>query len=244
MAAQAVAAVDDAASVRNAAGQWELSLADTNRKCRVTLRPDPAAGAYAIAMPAGCRRALPILADVLGWTAAADELKLTDLTGNVVLQFTGSSDPTNLTAKGPEGETYSLVPAAPGPRLVRTAPAVVAQATAAAPADQTAAAAPPVPNVDAIPGRYDILRAKGKDTNCQLTLDGKLKAPKGSKKATLAPACRDQGIVIFDPVGWRLDKGRLTLVARKGHETHLDLQSDGTWIKDPKEGAVLILKKI
>jgi hypothetical protein len=91
-------------------------------------------------------------------------------------------------------------------------------------------------------GRYSVLREGAKDTGCMLTLDSKAKA-KGGNKATLAPACRDQGIVIFDPIGWQIVGGRLVLTARKGHTTHLDQQSDGTWLKDPKEGKSLSLKK-
>ncbi len=75
-----------------------------------------------------------------------------------------------------------------------------------------------------------------------LTLDDKAKA-KGGDKASLAPGCRDQGIVIFDPVAWQIVNGRLVLTARKGHSTHLDQQPDGVWLKDPKEGKSLSLKK-
>ena len=49
--------------------------------------------------------------------------------------------------------------------------------------------------------------------------------------------------MIFDPVGWRIIGGRLVLTARKGHTTQLDLQPDGTWLKDVKDGASLTLKK-
>ncbi|QBR71089.1 hypothetical protein CU048_07110 [Beijerinckiaceae bacterium] len=94
-----------------------------------------------------------------------------------------------------------------------------------------------------VAGRYAILREGGKDTGCMLTLDGQVKA-RGGDKATLSPACRDQGIVIFDPMAWRIVDGRLVLTARKGHITHLDAQPDGTWKKDASEGKGLSLKKL
>jgi hypothetical protein len=94
-----------------------------------------------------------------------------------------------------------------------------------------------------IPGRYYIYRDGGKDTGCMLTLDDKIRV-KGGNRAVLAPACRDQGIVIFDPAAWALVGGRLVLTARKGHATHLDHQADGSWLKDPKEGKSLSLKKM
>ena len=73
------------------------------------------------------------------------------------------------------------------------------------------------------------------------------RASEGAAAATRlpsSPGCRDQGIVIFDPIGWRIVDGRLVLTARKGHTTHLDAQPDGTWKKDPKEGKGLSLKKL
>ena len=92
-------------------------------------------------------------------------------------------------------------------------------------------------------GRYAILRGN-KDTGCMLTLEAGVRGPRGSNKAVLAPACRDSGLLIFDPVGWEVAQGRLVLMARKGHDTILDRQPDGTWLTDPKEGKPLTLRKI
>jgi hypothetical protein len=116
-----------------------------------------------------------------------------------------------------------------GWRVLATSVFICAGARAAAPVDAA--------------GRYSILRDGGKDTGCMLTLGKRGKGP-GREKASLAPGCRDQGIVIFDPAGWQIVNGRLVLTARKGHKTYLDAQPDGTWKKDPKEGKSLILKKL
>ncbi|QGM46297.1 AprI/Inh family metalloprotease inhibitor [Methylocystis heyeri] len=91
-------------------------------------------------------------------------------------------------------------------------------------------------------GRYSILRAEDKDTGCMLTLDTQPRA--GGFKAQLAPACRDNGMVIFDPVSWSLERGRLALTARKGHKTHFERQDDGIWRRDVKEGKALSLKPL
>ena len=123
-------------------------------------------------------------------------------------------------------------------------PAGAAEAGAASQNVKPAPAKVPVPKLADIAGRYAVLREKTKDTGCMVTLDEKARGPKGSLKAHLAPACRDQGIVIFDPVGWQLRGGRLVLTARKGHTTKLDLQEDGSWMKDPSEGKSLSLKKM
>jgi hypothetical protein len=91
-------------------------------------------------------------------------------------------------------------------------------------------------------GRYAILR-DDKDTGCMLTLDSRAAGP-GGRKAQLAPACRDNGIVIFDPVGWTLDRGRLVLTARKGHKAHFERDAGGVWRRDPQEGKSLGFRPI
>lgn len=91
-----------------------------------------------------------------------------------------------------------------------------------------------------VAGRYSILRAEDKDTGCMLTLDTRARGP-GGYKAQLAPACRDNGIVVFDPVGWTVERGRLVLTARKGHKAHFDRQN-GIWRRDASEGKALSLR--
>jgi hypothetical protein len=76
-------------------------------------------------------------------------------------------------------------------------------------------------------GRYAVLR-DDKDTGCMLTLSG-------GGRAQLAPACRDNGIVVFDPVRWMADRAGLTLTARKGHAAHFEKDSAGIWRRDAKE---------
>lgn len=253
----AAAAAIDIPDAGAAIGQWDLSLNDTNRKCRLMLRDEPADKGLALAMPAGCRRAMPILSEVGGWTSAGrDQLGMLDRAGNQVLAFAPAPDRDIMLAKGPEGETYELAPAMQRPpvRLAQagaSAPGFqVITPPAAAPRAAVTAQAAPAPSASAAPpartgeiaGRYAILR-EGKDTNCMLTLDDKARGLKGNK-AQLAPACRDQGLVIFDPAGWSLERGRLVLTARKGHQTHFDRNADGVWMKDPKEGKNLGLKRL
>lgn len=85
-------------------------------------------------------------------------------------------------------------------------------------------------------GRYSILR-DDKDTGCMLTL-------MAGSRAQLAPACRDNGIVVFDPVKWAVDRGRLVLTARKGHKAHFERDESGVWRRDPAEGKSLGFRPI
>lgn len=232
-AAQPAAAL--VATPQAAAGQWDIALADGTRQCRLTLRLEPAGSGHMLAMPAGCRRALPILGEVDAWNVPeADRLDLSDASGLPVLDFTASGS--GLAATGPNGESYRL--SAIGARGATTpgfAPVQVAATT-------RPAAAPPIHPGD-VAGRYEVLRESGRDTGCMVTLDDSTRVP-GGYRAALAPACRDQGIVIFDPTAWQIVNGRMVLTAKRGHTTKLDRQPNGLWSKEPGEGKALSLKKM
>ena len=114
-----------------------------------------------------------------------------------------------------------------------------ALALVAALSNTSAQAAPPTKAGD-VAGRYAVVREGGKDTGCMVTLSTNARGK--VFRAQLAPACRDQGIVVFDPVGWWLERGKLHLQARKGHNIVLDFQSDGAWLRAGEKP--LGLKKI
>ena len=224
-------------------GAWDLKLDTGQRQCRVTLRAVAAGSGYDLAMPAGCRRAFPVLDKVALWNDGSEgRLQFEDAGGQPVLAFEPGAGGV-LTGTSPEGEIIRLEPVGQHRATILK---VAAKAAGAAP---KAAAKPPVPKLPLpstadMAGHYAVLREKTKDTGCMVTFDDKAHGPKGSLKAHLAPACRDQGIVIFDPVGWQVQGGRLVLTARKGHTTRLDLQEDGSWMKDATEGKSLSLKKM
>ena len=227
-------------------GAWDLKLDNGSRQCRLNLRSDPMAPGYAVAMPVGCRRAFPILNAVVIWTDGGDgKLQFEDGAGQPVLSFEPGEGGT-LTGTSPEGEIYRLHPVGRHRALALT---VAAKPDATTPAGVKAGGKPAsakaaLPSPAEMAGHYAVLREKTKDTGCMVTFDDNAHGPKGSFKAHLAPACRDQGIIIFDPVGWQLQGGRLVLTARKGHTTKLDLQQDGSWMKDATEGKSLSLKKM
>jgi len=242
-------------SPAEATGQWDMTLASSNHACRMTLRDS------SVSMPAGCKRSLPILANVGAFSVpSADHLALTDAAGTPVLDFAQRSGRA-FEASGPDGETYELVAisgamaqaarAAAAPK--QTPPGfqpmdskgMETKAVETKVAEKTTAAARS-PAVSFKPGdvvgRYAVLREHNRDTGCMVTL-GDARGPSGFR-ANLAPACRDQGIVIFDPMGWNIVGGKLVLTARKGHTTKFDYEPDNTWQKDEKEGKPLGLKRL
>ena len=99
----------------------------------------------------------------------------------------------------------------------------------------------PPTTVTEVAGNYAVLR-QDRDTGCMVSLEAS--GAKGAK-ARLAPACRDQGIVIFEPAAWKLVGGmELVLTARRGHSTALKRQDEKTWANAPARGAPLVLKRL
>lgn len=229
------------------AGQWVFQTADGKRKCTLALRDAPAlGGAMALGAPATCRKSMRALTGAVGWTALGpDRIDFIDKAGAPTLSFAKRDNV--LSATGADSETYYLLrpgetvtpSGAPGFQSL-SIPGAINSAKPDAPApgfSQTAAAATqPGPTTRAadIPGRYAVLRDTTRDTGCMLTLDA---TPRGAgARALLAPACRDNGISIFEPTAWSFAGGKLTLTARKGHRAHFIMTQDGSWQKDPKEG--------
>ena len=86
------------------------------------------------------------------------------------------------------------------------------------------------------PGRYALLREENKDSGCLVNLQQ-------SGRAQLGPGCMDQGLVVFDPVGWSAGRNSLILRARKGHRVTFMYRPDGTWLRDPPDKRPLALRK-
>jgi len=231
------------------AGTWELAVDNRSAARRLILRAEKSdKGDYFLGMPAACRHAMPSLAKVGRWALPdATHLTLDEPMGTPALTLAVAGDG----FVGTEGQrAYTLTRVGPAPDAASTGPLDGAPGRAAlvAVARQPAALDTPAAHVVVdrpadVAGRYAVMREK-RDTGCMLTLDDKTRGKAGGDRAQLAPGCRDQGIVIFDPVGWRLVKGALVLTARAGHTTRLDKVEEGKWAKDAKEGKPIGLKKL
>ncbi len=246
-AAPALAAAQASATV------WTLSLDGGEKQCRLTLRPEAGSQGASVAMPPGCHRAFPALTGVTTWSEFGDGLHLDDARGDTLLAF--DADGNGFRTTSPQGDHLVLTSAdGKGRVALDKEAAAVSDKAGAAPATAKGDTAKPVAVAKKamaasekpaeVAGRFAVLRDKTRDTGCMVTLDDKARGPGNTLKARLAPACRDQGIVIFDPIGWQMEGGKMVLTARKGHTTTLDLQEDGTWMNDPKKGKALSLKRI
>ncbi|MDX7951591.1 AprI/Inh family metalloprotease inhibitor [Lichenihabitans sp. Uapishka_5] len=223
-------------------GVWTLSMPGTPRQCRLQFRADATATGQAVAVPPGCRHAFPLLAHVRSWSVPDGvHLALSDENGANVLMFDEAADGT-LQAPGPEGDsTYQL--AALGPHRKAAVAAPAPSDVQAAPVSAIAAPRPVAVTAAAVAGHYAVMRGS-RDTGCMVTLDDPARGPSGVTKARLAPACRDQGIIIFDPVGWSLKADHLMLMARKGHTASFSEGEGGAWVKDATAGQPLGLKRL
>ncbi len=223
-AASSSVAAYDLSSVERATGVWELSRDDGARKCSIQLRAQTAGVGNELGLPPPCRHGMPVLASVSSWKLSpSGGLDLLARSGAAVLSF--AAERNGLAAKGPEGETYILMTANEATR---------GEAKPAAHAAAASSQSAPAVRSSEIPGRYAVLREGRKDTGCMLTLET---SPRGAgSRAQLAPACRDNGILVFDPQSWSYLGGKLRLTARKGHSAAFERAPDGTWQKDPKEG--------
>ncbi len=228
------------ADLESAAGRWDLSLDGTTRSCRVMLALDQSPVGRALRFPAGCRRALPILNGMGGWTLAEKKrLNLLDAQGAVALQFEREAEDV-LVAKAASGEVFRLERPEDMVQPIRLPPPPppigVPQMT---PVDPDKA-----PPLASLPGTYAIDRYSEREV-CRIDLRRPLLAGgSGRFEARLLDGCRDLGLVAFDPIAWRSEAGRLTLTARRGHEVTLISERDGHWRRDPEVGATLILRKL
>ena len=219
------------------AGAWELALAGSYRKCRIVLREEAAGTRRIVRFPAGCRRALPILVEIEGWLVPAKgALRFNGREGRPALDFTVAAGNGTFEARAASGELYRLERSEGAPRDARrpTTPAI----DAPQPPVELARAPPRA----ALPGLYAVDRSTERDV-CRIALGAAMLTAAGRFEARVLDGCRDSGLAAFDPVAWHYEGGRLTLVARHGHEVMLVSERDGLWRRDPEIGSALVLRK-
>jgi hypothetical protein len=225
------------AGLETAAGRWDLSLDGANRSCRVMLAVEESTVGRALRFPAGCRRALPILNGLGGWTAPDNHrVVLLDAQGAAALRFERDGDD-GLVARMESGEVFRLERPEGVVQPVRLPPAPAIGVPQMTPVDP--AKAPPLAS---LPGVYLVDRYSEREV-CRIDLGRAMLSASGRFEARVLEGCRDLGISAFDPVSWRYEAGRLTLTARRGHEVTLVSERDGHWRRDPEVGATLILRK-
>ncbi len=222
------------------AGGWELADGKSGRKCRLTLTDNPVPHGYGLGAPPACRTAVPLLVQASAWTLTPEKrIEFLDASGKAVLGFDRANAPGAFTAS--QGGSFTL--AAVGGTKDAPRSAVVAaalDAKAAAPATPEAVLPPLSP--DEIVGTWGMARERFKPL-CSIDLLPARGKKVGTFAAKLSGGCIDIGLKVFSPIAWRTDRGRLVLIAAKGHEQSFAPGKDGVFGKDPPSGAELYMRK-
>ncbi len=191
-------------TVRAAAGNWELSNADRDRSCPVTLRATPAPAGFALQWDAKCAETFPFTREAVAWTIGArDAIQFVDRSGRPLLELTEV-----------EGGLYEGE--RPGEGLVFLQNALSSSAEEKKPED--------------LAGEW-VFVAGGKPV-CQATLAA-TPGPKSSFALRLKPNC-DALITRFAPVGWQIDRGQLVLVPQRGEVWRFEEAEPNTWRRIPE----------
>ncbi len=76
------AAQSAAETAKTMAGGWEISNADRDRTCIVTLRADPARAGFKLDLDRNCATTIPATKDVDAWTISNETIRLIDPRGD------------------------------------------------------------------------------------------------------------------------------------------------------------------
>jgi hypothetical protein len=242
---------DAPALVKTLAGVWELVDAAGSKSCRLNLSADPVANGYLVGAPPACRMALPVINGVTSWTYNSDgSISLRDPGGVAVLDLRRDRPGPSFAAKTTQGAELVMtpvnVPGAPSKPGSRAAavqtPADRVGAVSAALEHHPIAAELPLLQPATLVGLYGVSREKNRPI-CSIELTERPSPRRGQYVAVLSGGCLDSGLKVFEPIAWRTERGRLLLVAKKGHEQSFAPGKDGVFEKDPPSGAQLYLKK-
>jgi len=207
--AQAQIGSDLAASM---IGQWELSTAERNKTCVVTLKGDAGGGGSKLELEKGCADALPFTKSITSWTIKGlDIVRLQDGSGEPVIDFT-EVESGILEGRRPNEGVYIL--------------------------QNLAAARALAKSMDQMIGDWAMLKEDGR-TICGLTLTNN-DAGNDNFQLFLKPRC-DASIVNFKPVMWRLERGELLFLAASGEAWHFEADDNAQWRRVPDTADAMVL---
>ena len=170
------------------AGGWEMSNADRDRTCIVTLRADPARTGFKLDLDRNCPTAIPATRDIDAWTISNETIRLIDPRGRTVFEF-GEV----------ESGMYEAERAGEGLYFFQS----------------QAAAATEFKTAEQMAGDWTIQR--GNAPICQITLAGNaaIGQPEGELALGIRPGC-DAAVTRFNPLSWKMDQGELVLIGPGG----------------------------
>jgi hypothetical protein len=194
------------------AGAWEVSNADHDKRCNVTLRADTTAGGLKLDFErTACAVDFPPLKEATAWELVGDNVvRIVGAKGKVLYEFTEV-----------ESGTYeSLRPGQPLTFL-----------------QSAAAVGPPPQTAEQVTGDWNIVRSAGTPI-CRLTLAAPT-AGADEMPLKIQPGC-DPLVMRFGPVSWHMERGELILKSARGSIWRFG-DNDGTWQRVPEGPDPIIL---
>ncbi|MGE0751703.1 MAG: AprI/Inh family metalloprotease inhibitor [Variibacter sp.] len=194
-------------------GAWEMSNAERDRSCTVTLKSDASGTGRALQWDEKCAQMFPFTKGVTAWDVGdKDVLRLFDGQGKTVIELSEV-----------EGGLYEGE--RPGEGLV------FLQSTAAEAADSGKTA-------DQVAGEWSFARANGKPI-CAISLIG---GKADALALKLKPGC-DAAITDFAPTTWQMDRGQLVLSSKAGDTWRFEEDDSGAWQRIPRASDPLQLMR-
>jgi protease inhibitor Inh len=193
-------------------GQWELSTAERNKTCVITLKSDGTPSGSHLELEKGCADALPFTKDITAWSIKGlDIVRLQDAKGESVIDLTEVESGILEGTRSGEG-VYIL--------------------------QNLAAARALSKSTDMLIGDWAVVRENGK-TICGLTLTNN-DAGNDNFQLFLKPRC-DSAITAFNPTMWRLERGELQFIAPNGEAWHFEADDNAQWRRVPDTADPLVL---
>jgi hypothetical protein len=192
-------------AVKGLVGVWEVSNADHDKTCSITLGVENTAGGFKLDFNrTACASDFPPLKEAGAWTLVGDDvIQIVNPKGKVLYEFTEV-----------EGGIYeSLRPGQPLTFL-----------------QNAAAAAPPPKTIGEMTGEWSVVRGASGPI-CTLTLSVQ---PAGKDELSLkvGSGC-DPAVLGFGPVSWHMEHGELVLKSSRGPTWRFE-EADGTWQRVPE----------
>src|SRR5712675_603459 len=198
---------------KNMIGQWELSTTERSKTCVVTLKGDATAQGMKLELEPGCAAALPFTKDITAWNikGLGDIVRLQDAAGQPVIDFTEVESGIFEGLRTGEG-VYIL--------------------------QNLAAARSLAKSMDQMIGDWSMVRGNG-EAVCGLTLTN-TEASQDNFQVFLKPKC-DPAVAAFAPTQWRLDHGRMLLMAANGQTWQFEADDNAQWRRVPDSADPLIM---
>ncbi|HWM46111.1 MAG TPA: AprI/Inh family metalloprotease inhibitor [Xanthobacteraceae bacterium] len=201
-------------TVESLVGAWEMSNADHDQTCMITLKAETGGAGYKLEFEKGpCVAQFPPLAGVSAWTLTSDSsVRLVDAKGKVIYDFT-------------EVESGMYESLRPGQPLTFLQSAASVAAT--------------VRTVEQMMGDWSVQRGSGEV--CVMTLSNTPASP-GEMAMQVKPGC-DAAVMRFGPVTWQMDHGELVMKSARGQIWRFE-DNNGVWERRvPREAESVILSK-